>query len=712
MNRNSLNLKGGTVTIRRAAGVKVRRPSPTRRSLLPGFQPGPGSPAPPPLRHRALIPLLFLVFFNISALFAQTGAAAAALYNRGQALMAEEEWYAASEVLLECIAVNPAHAQGTAALAACYYELGEYDQALSFVRKARSLSRSGMDLANLEASILIALGRLDDAEAITGEILKREPYNKEAVFVAAELEIARGRTGNALNRFREISRRYPDDRRVLISLALVSGSLGDTESARAYIERAMLLHPEDYRVYYYAAYLDSLAGRLSSGIRNAGEALAIRPKFAPAHALLASLRYRSGEWEEAARLADEAIARDRGDSSSWYLKGMAYTRMGRPAEAIVILSTAAAINPDDEFIRSALEDLLITETAVEDPVRSRWAAWHFGRARAFVSRNMNGEALFEYRRGLRLNPYALDRREYAEILRRQGYPFRYIEELKFLQSLGLEKLPPNEVRAINDSVEAWDSALTNTLYRRWSVESTELAQRHWKIAVFSLANQNAFYHADAAFTASSYIKDLLVHDRNIEAMDLPLSQESFSRAFRTAREAGADYFLIVSLAENERDLSISGELFVGRTGSPAANFYSYRTGPDRLRNASRGIVDQLDAALPFRGILLRRRANQGLLDKGKADGIAAGTVYELVKKGKGGIRNEGIGLVYAPEDIVGAFTVDRVDEELSSGVLVRNGFFDRIEAGDEIFAKKEDEAAAPLPAPANPELRGLLRALR
>jgi tetratricopeptide (TPR) repeat protein len=627
--------------------------------------------------------------------------------------MAGEEWYAASEILLECVNANPAHAQGTAALAVCYYELGEYDQALSWVRKARALSRASADLANLEASILIALGRLDDAEAVTGETLKKEPYNTEAAFVAAELEIARGRTGNALARYREISRRYPDDRRVLVSLALASGSLGDTRGAQAYIDKAMLLHPDDYRVYYYAAYLDSLAGRLDSGIHNAGEALALRPAFAPARDLLASLRYRSGEWEEAVRLADEAIAGGRGGPSSWYLKGMAYTRMGRPADAIAVFSSASALHPDDEFIRIALEELLITETALEDPARGRWAAWHFDRARGYASRNMNGEALFEYRRGLRLNPYALDRREYADILRRQGYPSRYIEELKFLQSLGLDKLPPGEARAVNDSVDAWDSALTNTLYRRWSVEPGEAARRHWKVAVFSLAGQSAFYHADAALGAASYIKDLLVHDRNIEAMELPQNQESFSGAFRAAREAGADYFLLVSLAENERDISLTGELFVGRTGSRAAAFYGYRTGPDRLRNASRGIADQLGAALPFRGVLLRRRGNQGLLDKGRADGVAAETVYELVKKGRAGVRGEGVGLIYAPEDAVGAFTVDRVDEELSSGVLERAGFFDRIEEGDEVFIKKEDGEEPPsLPAPANPELRSLLRALR
>jgi hypothetical protein len=112
------------------------------------------------------------------------------------------------------------------------------------------------------------------------------------------------------------------------------------------------------------------------------------------------------------------------------------------------------------------------------------------------------------------------------------------------------------------------------------------------------------------------MRDILVHDRPIASMNPELRQTPFSAAFRAAREAGADYFMIVSVMENERDISLKGELFVGRTGAPAGNFYTYRTGVDRLRNASRGMVDQLGAALPFRGKLLQRQQAQGLIDKG------------------------------------------------------------------------------------------------
>jgi tetratricopeptide (TPR) repeat protein len=621
--------------------------------------------------------------------------------------MAAEDWYAAAEAFLETIRINPAHAEANAALAECYYELGEFDQALIWIRKARALARGNMALANLEAFTLIALGRLEAASAVIGEVLAREPYNREALFAAGELDISRGRSSEALLRYRDAVRRYPDDRRLLISLALVSGSLGDREAAETYINRALTRHTEDYRVYYYAAYLDSLAGRVDRAIDYALRALHFRPGYAPARQLLAKLRYRAGEYEEAARLADEAIRANREDSDAWYLKGLSYVRMNRKAEAIDIFSGAVLVRQDDEFIRAGLEDLIIELTGLEDPRRSQWASWHFDRARDYRTRNLIDQSLFEYRRGLRLYPYARDRREYAELLRIQGYPARYLEELRFLQDLGMGD------QSLGDAVESYDSLLSGALYRQWQVNPVDTAKRHWKTAVFSLVSQSSFYHADAGAAASAYVRELLVHDRNIESLDLEPRQPSFSAAFRAARDGGADYFLIVSVLENERDLSLRGELFTARTGSPAGVFSAYRTGQDRLRNAARGVVEQFAAVLPFRGELIVRRQSQGLIDKGRVDGVKNGDVYDVVKKGQPVVLNEGIGLSYTTEDLLGTIAITNAGEEVSSGALSRNGFFDHIALGDEIILQaKKDETAPPAEAGVNPELRALLRTLR
>ncbi|MDR2966204.1 MAG: tetratricopeptide repeat protein [Treponema sp.] len=627
-------------------------------------------------------------------------------YERGRHFMAEENWYSAVESFLECFRLNPAHAQAVAALAECYYELAEFDEALAWVRRARQLSRGNMAAANLEVFTLIALGQLDAASTLVAEVLRQEPYNREALFAAGELDIARNRSSEALIRYREAVRRYPDDRRLLISLALVTLSLGDGEAAINHINNALKQHSDDYRVYYFAAYIYAQNNRLQEAIRYADRALHFRPHHEPTLSLMASLRYRNNQFEESIRLCDIIIDRNRENMSAWYLKGLSLTRLRRNNEAITILSTATTIN-EDEFIRAILEDTLIASTTLEDPRRARWAAWHFEKARNFRSRHMMDQALFEYRRGLRLNPFAADRREYAELLRLQGYPARYLEELRFLQDQGIAD------RSLNDAVETYGSLLSNNLFRQWRVDPVDLAERHWKTAVFSLAGQSSFYHADAGAVAASVVRELLIHDRNITPMNLELRQASFSQAFRQAREAGADYFMLISVTENERDISIKGELFVARTGSSAGTFQTFRTGTDRLRDASKGIVDQLSSAMPLRGRLLSRRQNQGLINKGKADRVQANAVFDIVKKGRPQVSNEGIGLTFSADELVGRLTITNVDEEICIGTLTVNGFFDRIEPGDEVILQQEISAARIAPeSAANPELRALLRTLR
>jgi len=650
--------------------------------------------------------ILFSFLFIPLTLSAQSQGSAASFYERGRYYMADENWYSAVESFLECLRLNSAHAEATAALAECYYELAEFDEALNWVRKARQLARGNMTMANLEVFTLIALGQLDSASTLVSEILAREPYNREALFAAGELDIARNRTSEALLRYRDAVRRYPDDRRLLISLALVTLSMGDGQTALTYINSALTQHPDDYRVFYYAAYIYAQNGSLADAIRYAERALYYKPGHGATQSLLAVLRYRNSQYEEAARLCDIAIANNRQDMSAWYLKGLSFIRMGRSIDAITVLSNALSVNEEDEFIRAVLEETLLTSTALEDPRRARWALWHFNKARNYRSRSLNEQALFEYRRGLRLNPFAQDRREYAELLRLQGYPARYLEELRFLQDQGIAD------RSLNDAVEAYGSLLSNALFRQWQVNPIDLAERHWKVAVFALAGQSSFYHADAGSVAAGVVRELLVHDRNITPMNMELRQATFSQGFRQAREGGADYFMLVSVTENERDISIKAELFVGRTGASAGTFYAYRTGADRLRGASKGIVDQLSSAMPLRGRLLIRRSGQALINKGKADGVTANAVYDIVKKGRAQVANEGISLVYSADELVGTFTVTNVDEEIAVGNLARNGFFDRIETGDEIIFQPQRTSTPAVESAANPELRALLRTLR
>jgi tetratricopeptide (TPR) repeat protein len=646
--------------------------------------------------------------------------------------MMADDYYSAAQSFLEGLRINPAHAETTASLAECYYYLGEYEEALVWVRKARALARAHLGTANLEAFVLVAMGQLTEAEDVLKTVLQTEPYNKEALFVQGEIDMARGRNGEALRRYREAVRRYPDDRRLLLSLALVSLSLNDYRAAQGYIDRAMLAHPDDYRVYYYAAWLNARRGDLRGAIDRTEKALYYKEDFAPALALLTTLRYRAGDYEGAIALADGRIAVNRNDKYAHYLKALSLWRIGetdpsRLREAVTVLDTVLSIDGiggDDEFARALLEEIVLQTTNIEDRSRSRYAAWHFRRAADYRRRNLSDEALFEYRRGLRLDPYAAERRDYAAILRLKGLTEAYLEELLFIKELSGVTETEAANTDIDDAIEAYSIQNREALSLKYLVGVEEFT-RHWHIALFCIDSDTrgtplSAYHTDNAVIAAVYLKDMLAHDRNIDPGDeaaADLRRVSFADAFRASRTRGDDYFLIISVDENERDLSLKATLYASRTGTELKTFTAYRSGENRLRNAARSIIGQLNAALPFRASLIRRNAGVALINKGRIDGVTVGTEYEVVKQGTAEVATDGIALKYAAGNIAGTFTATVVDEEVTQGTLTRNGFFDRVAVGDEVILqpKPETPAASVPPAtatPLSPELQALLRTLR
>jgi hypothetical protein len=326
---------------------------------------------------------------------------------------------------------------------------------------------------------------------------------------------------------------------------------------------------------------------------------------------------------------------------------------------------------------------------------------------------LSDEALFEYRRGLRLDPYAAARRDYAELLRFKGYTEAYLEELLFIKGLGGA---PN--RSVDDAIEAYTARNRDALSLKYAVGMEEFT-RHWSMTLFAIDAETTpppAYHADNAVIAAAYLKDMLAHDRNIATGDgsaADLRCPSFADAFRISRTRGDDYFLIVAVDENERDLSLKATLYAARTGTELQTFTAYRSGENRLRNAARSLISQLNAALPFRAALIRRNAGVALIDKGRIDGVAADTEYEVVKIGTAEVATDGIALKYAEGNIAGTFKATLVDEEVAQGTLTRRGFFDRIAVGDEVILQpKPAPQSAAAKTPISPELQALLRTLR
>jgi tetratricopeptide (TPR) repeat protein len=623
------------------------------------------------------------------------------LYARAEELRFAEDWYGAIESYLAALEKNPSYGEALAGLAECYYGVGEYDEALSYVRKAIPLRAGDAALADLEGFILVGLGDLSAARARFEGVRARAPNDLDARFGLAVLDLAAGKKTEARARLEDSLRLSPQNARALLSLALLAQDQGKKEEAAVLVEKALRYHGGEPRTQYVAARVAAASGDAAGAAFHARAALDQKPSYADARLLLASLMYESSSYEEAISLMREAVARDRKDGMAWYTLGVSQAAAGKAADAAYSLRTATSLRPDDEVARIALENLVMDTSPVEDSSRESYAEWHFKRGTELEARSLYDQALFEYRRGLRIYPYSTRGRVlYAGLLKARGYPGKYLSELRFLKANGRAS------RDTLDAIEIYESLLADDLGHSWSIDEGALPKRPYSVAlVYESASGlrvSEGLHAGADDILLRYIKDLLTSSSRlgIVAKVAPRAS-SFAEAFRSAREAEADYFGIVAVKETERDIAIGLDLRVARTGSPATTLDAYRSGNDRVKNTASRIVELLASSLAPSGSLLKRSQDRALVDLGKEDGIAVGDKLVVLKKGSLDVKPEGLGYSYSSEAVLGEIEVTRSGEAACEGTLKSAGFFDAINVGDRIVLAPPVQTS-PKPAQATP----------
>jgi tetratricopeptide (TPR) repeat protein len=667
----------------------------------------------------ALCLLVALAVIGAAAAGAQ--AAPPASDARGLAAQADlqrfsEDWYGAIENYLAALAKNPSYSDALVGLAECYYQLGEYDQALSYIKKAAPYRRGDKALMNLEGFVRIGLADLPGARSLFGAVQSQLPNDLDARFGLALLDLAAGRKTEAKGRLEDSLRISPDNARALLSLALIAADQDRSGDAEALVDRALRAHGSEPRVQFTAARLAAASGDLDQALEYARNAVQQNPSYEEARRLLGALMYRKGSYADAIAIMQEGVAKNRKDSGAWFTLGLAQSAAGRTQDAIYSLRQAVALKDDDEIARIALENLVMDSTAVESIAREPYADWHFDRGAQFEGRSYFDEAIAEYRRGLELDPDSRRGRVlYAELLRKRGLPAKQLSQLKFLDGIGKADT------STRDAIETYDSLLQDSVASSWRVDQYDLPKRHYRVAFFMVDRSAETLHPTGRDILLRYLKDFLGASSRLAVVNLPPASTP-AEAFRRAREGGSDYYVLFSASETDRDLRLSAELHVSRTGSLAAGYTAYRTGNDRVKAATSRLAGQIEASFLPKGMLLKRSQDQVLVDLGSQDGVKVGDKLMVIRKGELSVVPEGLGPSYQQSSVVGEISVTAIDEEICEGTIKASGFYDTINTGDEVLPEvpagqgKQPVAKPVGPASSSPvefsELFSAIRRLR
>jgi tetratricopeptide (TPR) repeat protein len=279
---------------------------------------------------------------------------AAALLERGQALLARGEPAAAATALRAALRRDPDLAAARASLGLALYALGDLDAAVEELRAALRRQPDAVDARLVLARALAARQEWPAAREELDRVLLAQPDRLEARYLLGVVRYAQGDAAGAIDAYRRVLAGDPQQQDARYNLALVLKlARRESEATPEFVAAAQAGHA---RAQYFAgaAYAGGLGVERSlttaiawwfqaaeQGVPQADEALAQlrqialgRGRSGPTERLAADrafAEYRAALWREFPELTpgDETL-------------GAALLRQGRPAEAVTMLIREAS----------------------------------------------------------------------------------------------------------------------------------------------------------------------------------------------------------------------------------------------------------------------------------------------------------------------------------------------------------------------------------
>ena len=652
-------------------------------------------------KYSAVCVLMLLLS---TAFCAAQSDSALTLYNRGLSLQQNEDYYGAVDAYTEALQANDHYGDAWFHLAQCTYELGEYDLTVEYTNNAEKYAHNFSEIRNLRGMAYISLGRLKEARTVFEDVLKAFPNDVDARFGLGQLDLFDGSLSAAEQKYTDALKRQSTNKTALLSLALISAEMGRNDLALQYVNQALTYHSGEAQVHYLASYLAAKRGDYVEAERRARSAVQIRGSYDKAYELLANILYLQKRYDEVIDMCDFRIGRNRNIAEAWYLKGLAQQRLGQTDDAISSYTTGLSVNPQDEIQRAALEELVGNTVSVEDKRRGQWANYHIQRA-AEYKRNYDGPGeRFEYQQALKIDPLnKVARQSFANLLNRDGLYELYLSQLQFIQANATSEATtpktqtdentPTTTKSSQevknaDTVEALSSMMSDKLAKKWNIDPFYLDKTRWNIGIYYKKTPVQLIHADAEQITAIAAQEIFsgIPSTAVTVQTEPIT--GYGDAFKRARTGGCDYFIIVSIDETDRTITLDADVYSGRTGTATNHIRVYRTGNDRYANVLRRFRQSVVDMLPIRGKVVNHASSTLLVDLGKNDGVVKDAVFDVVKKGAVYTADKGAGISYPESAKLGTLTLTTVNEEISEGTFAKIGFYDLLNDNDEVVLVK------------------------
>ena len=204
------------------------------------------------------------------------------------------------------------------------------------------------------ASLLLSVGRVDEAKADIEQALSLDPKYSDAFALQSIIAIVQNEKEKALNIAEEAVKLDPKSATAHIALSYAQQASFDLEGARASLEEAVKLEPENALGWARLAELWSSFGELDEALTTAKKAVALNPDLSRTQTVLGFAYLTQVKTTESKAAFEKAIALDQADSLPRLGLGLAKIREGDLQGGGREIEIAASLDPNNSLIRSYL----------------------------------------------------------------------------------------------------------------------------------------------------------------------------------------------------------------------------------------------------------------------------------------------------------------------------------------------------------------------
>lgn len=631
------------------------------------------------MNRKVLIIFLYLIPFIISA----ESISIFSIQKEAELALEGKELFNSIALFKEVIELNPSFFNSRLGLSMAYFQLGEYEEASIHIKEAMFLNKNSIEAMILYGRILTGQGDFLGARAVYMTIITEQKNNIDAILGLAELEVAEGNIINAIDLYEKFLNKFPKNRKALVSSIILFDSIQKNDISNEYLEQVLFLYPENSHVNFIASKHYFEAGRIDTALVYATRSHEIDPLNQDIIYLLSLIYISQEKYDLAVYLIENNLENTRDNPSMWYLLGEIYIKLGNIDKSIYCFATSLGYGSQNELSRLALENTLIQYKPIDDPLREKYAKFHFKNGIDLISRNFANQARNEFRRGLILAPHSIEGQKlYAHIMKTNGFLSKY---LSILETIYLEE---SEDIEMTDEIEIYKSIISDTVSTRWSLDQFLIESPRFDIEIF--LNKTSI--PGNKLNEGSYLGSYLIHSlhgfENIDASfhDIP---SDFSSAFNISRKTGSDYFLMIDFIDTERSFSMEAKIYHSGTGSLLSIFPIFRTGNQKIVLSLNKLSLLISESLPVVSEIIDRKFDRILINNGNIQGTNTGDVFYIIRNEDLSLKKDSIGLEFDPFLLLGEVEIIKTDDLVSEGILKKYNFFDLINPGDSLFKKTD-----------------------